>query len=301
MNGVCEDWNGEDIGGQIADADFYAEQNCAEKQDAHQPKSSSSSFNGVLTSENYFSPEAQLEYMGSTQFKSFLACPAAAMAELRSEYRQEESTALLVGSYVDAYFEGTLDVFQGKHPELFKRDGTLKSDYIQAEQIILRMERDEMFTRYMSGQKQVIMTGEIAGVPFKVKIDSFHPGKAVVDLKVMRDLEDQWSPEECRRVPYWMFWGYDYQGAIYREIVRQNTGDTLPFMIAAATKQKVTRLQIGQIAPSRLDYCLDIVKHEAPLFAAIKRGEVGADRCEQCDYCAETAVLNEVVEYREAV
>lgn len=253
-----------------------------------------------LTAENYFSPENQLKYMGSSQFKSFLTCPAAAMAEIRGEYRQEESTALLVGSYVDAYFEGTLDVFRAKRPELFKRDGSLKSDYVQAESIIQRMERDEMYMRYMSGQKQVIMVGEVAGVPFKIKIDSYHPGKCIVDQKVMKDLEDQWCPEEFRRIPFWQFWKYDFQGAIYREIVRQNTGDTLPFMIAAATKQKVTRLQIGQIDPARLDYCLDIVKHEAPKFAAMKCGEAEAERCEQCDYCAETAVLSEIVNYQEA-
>lgn len=252
-----------------------------------------------LTSENYFSPENQLAYMGASQFKSFLSCPAAALAEIRGEYRQEETTALLVGSYVDTYFEGTLDLFKAQHPDIFKRDGSLKSEYVQAEQIIQRIDRDEMFMRYMAGQKQVIMTGEIAGVPFKIKIDSYHPGKAIDDLKIMKDLEDQWSPEECRRVPFWQFWKYDFQGAIYREIVRQNTGDTLPFMISAATKQKVARLQIGQIDPARLDYCLDIVKHEAPRFAAMKRGEIEAERCEQCDYCAETAVLSEVVEYRE--
>lgn len=253
-----------------------------------------------ITAENYFSHENQLAYMGSSQFKAFLACPAAAMAEIRGEYRQEETTALLVGSYVDAYFEGTLDLFKANHPNLFTLKGGLKSDYIQAEHIIERMERDEMYMRYMSGQKQVIMTGEIADVPFKIKIDSYHPGRAIVDQKVMKDLEDQYSPEEGHRVPFWQFWKYDYQGAIYREIVRQNTGETLPFMIAAATKQKVTRLQIGQIDPARLDYCFDIVKHEAPRFAAMKHGEAEAERCEQCDYCAETMVLSEVVEYTEA-
>ncbi|TQI68975.1 PD-(D/E)XK nuclease-like domain-containing protein [Clostridium sp. KNHs216] len=254
----------------------------------------------ILTAENYFSPENQLAYMGSSQFKAFMACPAAALAEIRGEYRQEETTALLVGSYVDAYFEGTLDVFKAKHPTLFKKDGGLKSDYVQAEQIIQRIERDEMFMRYMAGEKQVIMTGEIAGVPFKIKVDSFHQGRVIVDMKIIKDLEDIWSPAEGHRVPYWQFWGYDCQGAIYREIVRQNTGDTLPFMIAAATKQKTTRMQIGQIDPGRLDYCLDIVRHEAPRFATMKRGEIEAERCEQCDYCAETAVLSEIVEYREA-
>lgn len=297
MIDVCEDWNGEDIGGDIANADFLKRENFYKSQEAKLSKSASS----VLTAENYFSPDNQLTYMGASQFKSFLACPSAALAEIRGEYRQEETTALLVGSYVDAYFEGTLGLFKAQHPALFKKDGGLKSDYVQAEQIIQRIERDEMMMRYMAGEKQVIMTGEIAGVPFKIKIDSFHPGKAIVDQKIMKDFEDIWSPTEGRRVPYWLNWGYDYQGAIYREIVRQNTGNTLPFMIAAATKQKTTRLEIGQIAPERLDYCLDIVKHEAPRFAAMKRGEIEPERCEECDYCAETAVLSEVVEYREAV
>lgn len=254
-----------------------------------------------LTAENYFSPENQLAFMGSSQFKAFMACPAAAMAEIRGEYRQEESTALLVGSYVDAYFEGSLDLFRAQHPQIFsKRSGELLADYKQAEAIIQRMERDEMYMRYMSGQKQVIMTGKIEGVPFKIKIDSYHPGKCIVDQKVMKDLEDQWSPEEGCRVPYWMFWGYDFQAAIYQEIERQNSGIQLPVFIAAGTKQKVTRLEIGCFDQGRLDYCLDIVKHEAPRFAAIKRGEIEEERCEQCDYCAETAVLSEIKDYREA-
>lgn len=253
----------------------------------------------ILTAENYFSPENQLAYMGASQFKSFRSCEAAALAEIRGEYRQEETTALLVGSYVDAYFEGTLDFFKPQHPALFKKDGGLKSEYVQAEQIIQRIERDEMMMRYMSGQKQVIMTGEIAGVPFKIKIDIYHPGRAIVDQKIMKDFEPIWNPTEGHRVPYWLNWGYAFQGAIYREIVRQNTGDTLPFMIAGATKQKITRLEIGQIAPETLDYHLDIVKHEAPRFAAMKRGEAKPERCEECDYCAETKVLMEITDYRE--
>ncbi len=248
----------------------------------------------MLTSETYFSPENQMAYMGASQFKAFMACPAAALAEIRGEYRQEETTALLVGSFVDAYFEGTLDLFKAKHPELFKRDGNLKADYIQAEQIIQRIERDELFMKYMSGEKQVIMAGEIAGVLFKIKIDSWHPDKAIVDLKIMKDLESAWNDEAKQRLPFWVNWGYDFQGAIYREIVRQNTGLVLPFMICAATKQKATRLKVAQIDPQRLDYCLDVVSSESPKFAAMKRGETEATRCEKCDYCAETEVLKEI-------
>ena len=83
---------------------------------------------------------------------------------------------MLVGSYVDAHFEGSLDVFQAQHPELFKRDGTLKAEFSRANDIINRMEADELYSLLMSGRKQVIRTGEIAGVPFKVKIDSLLDG-----------------------------------------------------------------------------------------------------------------------------
>ena len=40
-----------------------------------------------LTSENYFSPENELFYMGSSQFKNFQKCEAAALAELRGASR----------------------------------------------------------------------------------------------------------------------------------------------------------------------------------------------------------------------
>ena len=34
-----------------------------------------------LTAENYFSPEANMQYMSCSQFKSFLTCEASALAD----------------------------------------------------------------------------------------------------------------------------------------------------------------------------------------------------------------------------
>ena len=36
----------------------------------------------IVTAENYYSPEMNMAYMGSTQFKTFEKCEAAALAEL---------------------------------------------------------------------------------------------------------------------------------------------------------------------------------------------------------------------------
>ena len=65
-----------------------------------------------LTNENYFSKEADMEYMSVSQFKAFEQCEAAALASVKGEWERTKTTALLVGSYVDAHFEGTLDVFK---------------------------------------------------------------------------------------------------------------------------------------------------------------------------------------------
>lgn len=72
-----------------------------------------------LTAENYFSPEMQMEYMGVSQYKDFLDCPARALATVKGEYKPEMTIPMLVGSYVDSYFEGTLDQFTAEHPEVF--------------------------------------------------------------------------------------------------------------------------------------------------------------------------------------
>lgn len=247
-----------------------------------------------LTAENYFSPEAQREYMSVSQFKSFMKCPAAALAELNGEYQREQTTALLVGSYVDAWFSDELEQFKTEHPEIFKRDGTLKAEYVQAEQIIARVSKDEMFMEYMSGEKQVIMTGQIEGVPVKIKVDSLLPDK-IVDLKIVRDFEPIYDPDFCSRVPWWVFWRYDLQGAVYQEVVRQNTGKQLPFFLAAATKEKVTDYNIFHLVQGDLDVALQTVKDNIQRIDAIKKGIIPADRCECCDYCRSTKKLSDVI------
>ena len=250
-----------------------------------------------LTQENYFSIESNLEYMSVSQWKAFEKCQHSALAEINGEYKREETTALLVGSYIDAYFEGTLDDFKKQHSDIFKRDGTLKAEYIQANTIIERIERDELFKHYMSGEKQVIMTGEICGVPVKIKVDSLHPDK-IVDLKIMRDFENIYDAEKGS-LPWFEAWGYDIQGAVYQEIVRQNTGKTLPFYLAVATKEKTPDIDIVYMNPKSLDFALGKFKGNVELYDAIKKGIIEPERCEKCDYCKSTKVLTEPTDSEE--
>lgn len=245
-----------------------------------------------LTKEDYFSPKSNLHFMSVSQFKSFEKCPNSALAELQGKYTREKSTALLVGSYVDSYFEGTLEAFKKENPEIFKKDGSLKSEYIQAEAIIQRILQDKLFTEFMSGEKQVIMTGEICGVPVKIKMDSYHPGDKIVDLKIMKDFGSAYI-DGIGHSPWFQAWGYDLQGAVYQEIVRQNTGLLLPFYLAAATKEKTTDIDIVHLNQKDLDFALERFKQDVQTYDAIKQGIIEPDRCEKCDYCKISKVLTE--------
>jgi hypothetical protein len=244
-----------------------------------------------LTKRNYYTRKANLEYMSVSQFKAFDRCPASAMAELKGKYKRETTTALLIGSYIDSYFEGTMAKFMKDNPDIFKKDKTLKADFIQANAIIERIERDKLFMSYLDGKKQVIVEGKISGVPVKIKMDALHPDK-IVDLKIMKDFANIYTSERGS-IPWFDAWGYDLQGAVYQEIYRQNTGKTLPFYIAAATKEKVTDLDIIHFSQEMLDHALDRFKRDVETFDAIKKGIIEPERCGTCDYCKETKVLTE--------
>ncbi len=250
-----------------------------------------------MTDQNYYSQEANLEFMSVSQYKDFagtygkMPCEYTAMEKLAGRWKEEETTALLVGSYVDTYFEGTLEGFKREHPSLFKRDGGLKADYTKADEIIKRIEKDQYFMRYMSGQKQVIMTGEMFGVKWKIKIDSYIPDTAIVDLKVMSSITEMKWVRDIGYLDFVRYWGYDTQGAVYQEIVRQNTGKKLPFYIAAATKEKEPDIRIIHVTDNYLQEALYAVETNMPRVLRVKSGEAEPDRCELCGCCRHNRVL----------
>lgn len=251
----------------------------------------------ILTDENYYSEEANREYMSVSMFKEFAGtygrpgCQAAQMAKLRGEYSEEPNTAMLIGSYVDRYFEGTLEQFKQQEPRLFKKDGGLRAEYIRAEEIIKRIESDDVFMAALSGRKQVIMTGELFGVPWKIKIDSFLDHQCIVDLKVIKSFSESTWVRGMGYLNFGHYWGYDIQGAAYQEIVRQNTGETLPFYLAAATKEDGIDIGLFEVDPEYLKEAMRLIRKELPDVVKVWSGEKAPERCGACRYCRMTKKL----------
>lgn len=129
-----------------------------------------------VTNENYFSPEISQIYTGSSEIKSMIQCEAATLAKLRGEWNEPPTTALKQSSYVDAWASGELEQFKEDNPDMFLKSGELKADYKICDSIIEQIKTDSMFLKYITaGETQKIMTGTIANVPVKIKIDCLHP------------------------------------------------------------------------------------------------------------------------------
>lgn len=245
----------------------------------------------ILTNENYYSTKANLEYMSVSQYKQFRKCEAATMAQIRGEWTQPSTTALLVGSYVDSYFEGTLSDFRDSHPDIFKKDGSLKADFIQAEEIIRRIEADPMFVSYMSGEKQKIYYSTLFGANWKIKIDSLHPADMIVDLKVMR------SMDRIMGKSFVEHWGYDLQMAVYAAVYKEATGNDVETYLAVVTKETPANLEIIHIPRWRREELLEEISKHLPRMIAVKSGKAEPERCGVCEYCRATKVLTEPIDF----
>lgn len=262
----------------------------------------------VLTDENYFSQEANEKYMSVHQYLDFVGhmgvqgCEKRAMAALRGDYVKEKTLAMQVGSYVDAFFEGSLEQFKEQNPEIFTQKGELKANFKQADKMIERAMKDEKFMAAMSGEKQVIMTGYLFGCDWKIKIDSYIPDKAIVDLKTSSDgLHRAWKVKDFGYASCAEYWGYTVQMAVYQKIVEINTGKKLPCYLAFITKEDSPELKLCYIDQMTLDHSLNEVEMNMGSVLMVKNGEVEPIPCGKCDYCKATEPIDKVINIAELI
>lgn len=250
-----------------------------------------------LNESTYYGREASREYMSVSQFKAFQKCEAAALAELNGEYVPERGRALLLGSYVDEMLTGTMEsqckFVEENRAELFKKNGEMYADVAQANEAIRRVREQPLMMKYLNGEHQIIMTGEIEGVPVKGKFDNYKPGEFIADLKYLKDFR---SPNFFENAV--SYYGYDMQMAVYRELVHQNGGGDLPCYLVIVTKQDPPDVTVAEINEYDLDTALARFKAIVRRFQDIKEGKMPPDRCDghDCAYCRATKVLTEPID-----
>lgn len=260
----------------------------------------------LQTSEEYYGQVANYEYMSVSQLKSFIgtpgikACEERAVAELTGQYVRPQTDALTIGSYVDVMLTGTEDeqhAFREAHPEIISSrgptKGQLKAQYKSVNDMVARAFEDEsnggIFMKALKGDYQKVLTGEIHGHKFKARLDVLGDG-FITDLKTVENVNKRYYNDGWWDFISW--WGYDLQGAIYQELVYQNTGEGYPFYIAALSKQTPCDIDLIQVPQERLNEAMSRVTKEAlDRIAALKVGNEHPKRCHTCDWCRMTKVI----------
>ena len=139
------------------------------------------------------------------------------------------------------------------------------------------------------------MTAELYGTPWKIKMDSYIPGVAIVDLKVMASLTKLEWVRDIGYLDFVRYWGYDIQGAIYQEVVYQNTGKRLPFYIAGSSKEEAMNIEVIYIHDNYLKEAMKVIESRMPRILQVKYHGAKPDRCVQCIWCRDTKVLTKPI------
>lgn len=253
-----------------------------------------------ITAENYYQ---RTDVMSVSQLKSFMDCEARALAECEGAYARPGSEALTLGSYIDVQLTGTdaeADEFREAHPEMYSTKGAtkgqLKAEYRVADAMVARVLQDRdsggLFMRFLEGERQRVVTGEVHGHAFKGRLDVLNLDKGFIcDLKTVKGIHERWW-RDGGRWDFIHYWRYDLQGAVYQELVYQQTGRRLPFYIAAISKETPPDIGVFQVPQDELDAAMEQIPGDwLDHVQRLKDGEEAPGRCERCDWCRSTKVI----------
>lgn len=268
--------------------------------------------NPSITRETYRTPEAEASYMGSTQWRNWLDCPARTRAQLAGENREEflryaeDKECFKVGHYVETFLlEGDpagLAYAETIGDDVYKTDrkgnrtGEKYAAFAAADLMVAAARRNETWQLILrSGKPQVPYTGKVGGKPWKVLVDWDATQAGIfLDLKTAADLDDAWSEAHRCRVPW--YHPYWTQMAVYRAVVRQSLADGLgadsdvtPYLAALSkpTPSMPPRLEFVTFDdPAALDEVIGGIEARQDEVWAWKEGTAEPPACGRCWWCA---------------
>ncbi|WP_164914423.1 PD-(D/E)XK nuclease-like domain-containing protein [Aminipila luticellarii] len=270
-----------------------------------------------LTRDNYYTNEADKEYLSCSQYDAFMECEAKALASLQGRFQRKESEAFLVGNYFHTHFEGeeAHQQFCQEHFGDIYKTKTTKARGLEvvgkyapfelADKMIATAEKDPAIKRLidMPGENEKIITGKLFGVyPWKIRLDKYIPDtRMIIDWKTVANIwETAWNPEYGKRVTFVENYGYLMRAAVYMEIEKQFTGKNVDpyFILVCLSKQDPPDKEIVCLNHrQRLDLELDKLYERIGHIQRIKSGEIKPKRCGVCDYCRGTKRITGAIEY----
>ncbi|WP_270739798.1 PD-(D/E)XK nuclease-like domain-containing protein [Massilioclostridium coli] len=259
----------------------------------------------ILTRENYYTPEADWEYMSCSQYQSFCECEAKAIAKLEGRWKEEPTEALLVGNYFHSYMEGEQahqEFCQENFDKIYKTKtdkktgtttitGKYKAYEVADSMLRAAMECPEIKRFYdMPGEVEHIMTGHLFGIPWRVRMDKYFPDRRLIlDWKTVADIHKlEYNKISKEYDTFAESYGYLMRAAVYSEIEKQNVhkSEDPMFLLAVLSKQDPPDKALISLGHrQRWDFELEQVQKNIQRIILVKNKMVKPIRCGKCDYC----------------
>lgn len=239
----------------------------------------------IITKGNYYSLEADLSTMSVSQYKLFMKCEKQALAKIRGEYKVLESDAFLLGKYVHSWSEGTLDKFKEENPGLYssqgKTKGQLKSTFKVAENMVKALEEDKACMKFLEGDKEVIIQGELFGIKWRGMVDVLNLEKGFFsDLKTTQAIHKKYYGQT-----FIEHYGYVEQMSIYRELIKQQFNlDLVPYIVAVEKSDNPLKAII-RVDERYTEPKLEEIEYNIERIKSIKEGLEAPIGCNECEYC----------------
>ena len=270
-----------------------------------------------LTSENYYSREADAHFMSCSQYQSFLKCEAAAIAKLRGLWAPKDTPdALLQGQYFHSYFESpeAFNAFCEENAGKIYKTKTTKSlgtvivgkyaPFERLDQMIHVVKDDPLISKMLAwqGENELPMVGNVGGIPWKMKMDKYcASSRRIIDYKTSANLRElYYNPSTKERQTFVEEYGYMMRAAVYGEIERQTRGeqDFPSFIIIGVSKQDPPDKEVILLDdPTRWEYELEEISRRIPHIQRLKEGAENPRRCGQCEYCRATKQIRRIKSY----
>ena len=212
------------------------------------------------------------ENLSSHQLADFRKCPALYLKKKMGLIDDEDRPAFQIGRAVHTMVLEGGDVFERTYaiggpinPRTGKSFGPTSQAYqewaAQQGKPVLAQEQFELTAlisasvRNHTEARKLLADGipegvircEFQGLPCQTRMDFFNPEAGLIDLKTCDDLN--YFEAEARR------FGYTYQLAFYRAILRQVTGRNYPVHLIAVEKKEPFRCGVWLISETSLNAC----------------------------------------------
>lgn len=236
-----------------------------------------------IPADEYHAETKAGKYLSSHMLGDFRNCPELYRKKLAGEYVEPESQAYLIGRAAHAFilegriaFDSEFVVSDGpinpKTGECFGKATKAYAEWQAAQDRTVISGKDFVFITKLlrsvwdhkeaaellrEGTAEGVVRADYEGEPCQIRMDFYNPKFGIVDLKTCDDL--RWFESDFRR------YGYGYQLAFYRAVLRQCCGENRPCYVIAVEKREPFRCGVWRITED----LLDIAEHENK--AAIKR------------------------------